>query len=158
MKVADDAATTAGQPAPNASRMYGGKYTTDTKGNLLLLGYGPKDRILNGGTESVTSVIVLFGSFFCGWTIRYMITMNSSSHNILVETYVPMLFGLWIGLLYCKIFTYPYDVSGDAIVYCYNVTKLGVTKELVGSKLSGAGKGYSLLQNQGNELVATTGA
>jgi hypothetical protein len=158
MKTADDAASTAGNPAPNAARKYGGKYTTDTEGNLLLLGYGPKDRILNGGTESVTTVIVLFGSFFCGWAIRYMITMNSSSHNLLVETYVPMLFGLWIGLLFCKIFTYPYDVSGDAIVYCYNVTKLSITKELIGSKLSAVGKGYSLLQNSGNEMVATGGA
>ena len=126
----------------------GGRFNVDTNGKLLLLGYNARHNRLNLGTESVTTIIVLFGSFFTGWAMRYMITMTASTHNVVVETYIPMLFGLWIGLLYVKVFTYPYDVSGDSILYCYNVTRGLAIKEQIAGKLTPYGKGYSLL----NEL------
>ena len=111
----------------------------------LWLGYTGKSRILCGSTESITIMIVLFAGFFCACVMRFWITENSSSHNVLVETYVPMLFALWMGLLICKVWTYAYDVSGDSIMFCYNTAVTELAKKSIAMKLMGEGNGYSLL-------------
>lgn len=55
--------------------------------------------------------------------MEFIIAYISTSHNVLVETYMPLLLSLYMGLYITKIFTYVYDISTDALIYCFNVTK-----------------------------------
>lgn len=84
--------------------------------------YSAKDKNTNQQVEKVTTVMVVAISFLSLFAMDFMINYVSEEANVLVESYVPVLMSMWIGLYTAKSVTYLYDTASDAILYCWVCT------------------------------------